>query len=159
LLYDILGSAAKHGVRHFLMINGHDGNRAPIAAAVKRLRYEHPDTVVANYEWPLSVYDHLGPSYFEKWGGHGHAGESETSIFLHIRPDLVDTEAIPKDSEPPNYHDGVFYWRIKDITQTGAEGSPRLATKEKGKGVVDMCVDLIVDLLKQLDAHDWKPKN
>jgi creatinine amidohydrolase len=159
LIFDILSSVAKYGVRHFLLINGHDGNRASISSAVKRLRSEYPQAVVANYDWPLSVYDHLDENFFEKWGGHGHAGESETSIFLHIRPDLVDSEAIPRDdSEPTEYHDGVFYWKIKDITPSGAEGAPRFASKEKGKAVTEKCVELIVDLLRQLDDHDWKPK-
>jgi creatinine amidohydrolase len=157
-IFEVLDSVASHGVKRVLLINGHDGNRSPIASAVKRLREKHPETAVANYEWPLSVYDHLEKGFFEKWGGHGHAGESETSIFLHIRPDLVETGNIPKDSPPLDYHDGVLYWSIRDITETGVEGAPRFATAEKGSVIVQKCVDLIVDLLGQLEERDWKPR-
>ena len=158
LVFEVLDSVATHGVKHFLLINGHDGNRNPIASAVKRVREKHLDSVFVSYEWPLSVYDHLEEGFFQKWGGHGHAGESETSIFLYLRPDLVETEAIPEDSPPPKYHDGVFHWSISDLTETGAEGAPKFATKEKGEIIAEKCVDLIVGLLKQLNGNDWKPR-
>ena len=76
----------------------------------------------------------------------GHAGELETAMMLHLRPDLVHMERAPTDygaegGEPgPGYRPGGFS-RIPgspEYSATGIFGDATLATAEKGRRVIEI---------------------
>jgi creatinine amidohydrolase/Fe(II)-dependent formamide hydrolase-like protein len=158
VVFEILNCAAKSGVKRFLVLNGHDGNSGAIASAAKRVRDHYPDVVVANFEWWKRVYDFLDPNLFTKWGGHGHAGESETSIMLHLRSNLVDMNSAPGDVEPSDITEASVFWSIDKHSAHGGEGAPRLATDKKGAIVFSKCVELLKDFLAKMDERNWQPR-
>jgi creatinine amidohydrolase len=157
MVFEILHCAASHGVRRFLIINGHDGNSGPIISAAHRLRTRHPGVVVANFEWWRVVYQHLDPELFAKWGGHGHAGESETSTIIYLTPELVNMELAPEDTPPVTIDGGAVYWAIDEYSHEGTEGAPRLAEKHKGIAVFEKSLELIDSFLKKMDQQNWRP--
>ena len=56
VIEDILDSLAKNEIKKVLVINGHDGNIAPIEVASRNLKDKYPDMVIASLEswWVLS---------------------------------------------------------------------------------------------------------
>jgi len=90
LISDIGVSVAAHGFRRLVIVNGHGGNAGIIAVAATLLA-DHGIRAYALSYWSL-----LGPELAELTPGDhgmiGHAGQSETSIQLHLQPDLVDAE-------------------------------------------------------------------
>ena len=81
VIRDLLPSLADHGVRKLVILNGHGGNDFK-----QIIREMQPSTsiLLAQVNWwqVVPVAD-----FFEKEGDH--AGELETSVMLHLHPDLV----------------------------------------------------------------------
>jgi creatinine amidohydrolase len=93
---------------------------------------------------------------------HGiHGGAIETSIVLHLRPDLVRNTAV-KDFRP-NSLDMVrdykylapgrrigFGWQIQDLNPAGAAGNASQADAERGRLLVDHAAAGLVALLQDI---------
>lgn len=87
--------------------------------------------------------------------GGGHADEVETSIMLHLAPDVVKMEnaaadfhgekpgPLTRNSDLSNNSDAVY-------SPTGAWGDPTLASSQKGKTIVNRLVDWIEKDILQL---------
>ncbi len=85
--------------------------------------------------------------------GGTHADESETSMMLYIKPEIVDMSKAVKDyhpltgsgltRDPENQSAGVY-------SKSGIYGDPTLATAEKGEAIVEALVNHIVDDIKEL---------
>lgn len=89
---DVGRSVARAGVRKLVILNTHGGQKALVDLVAVRLRAELKMLVVR------ATYFAFGspPGLF---AGHElahdiHGGEVETSLLLHLRPDLVRTEAL-----------------------------------------------------------------
>jgi creatinine amidohydrolase len=96
---DICLSLIKNKINRILIVNGHDGNIAPIELSARTIKDRYPDVVIACLEaWWTNVgqFNNL----FEERKGLGHGGEAETSAMLSIRPDLVDMVHAPKKIIP-----------------------------------------------------------
>ena len=90
-------SVARAGVRKLVMINSHGGNVDVIAIVARELRVRSNMLAVASQWSRLGVPAGL---YTEQENAVGiHAGDQETSLMLHFRPDLVDMSRA-KNFEP-----------------------------------------------------------
>jgi creatinine amidohydrolase len=153
VLADIVESLEHHGVGKLLILNGHGGN-----AFRQMVRELQPRTSVfiSSTNW-WTVRDPA--DYFEEPGDH--AGELETSVMLHIRPDLV----LPLDQAGAGrerrfrlkgLRDGVA-WAPRDWAKVTADtgvGDPRRATAEKGaRFFADVC-DTLAAFIVELAAAD-----
>lgn len=134
-LLDLGGSLLDDGFRRILFLNGHGGNIDPMRVAVRRLQEGHEDCLVgAGAYWSVAGEEIAG--ILE--GDHkfvGHACEFETSMMLHVRPELVDRERCADAGELiDDTIDGVFLGRdMRHRTREGCTGRPDLATAEKGR--------------------------
>ncbi len=72
---------------------------------------------------------------------YDHAGEIETSLIMHLRPELVRTKEIRKHVFRWPDKDG---WRMKDYSETGVLGDPTKASGEKGKIYLEKLVSSAV---------------
>ncbi|MDI6711065.1 MAG: creatininase family protein [Bacillota bacterium] len=156
VLKDILRSVIKNGIKRIFIMNGHDGNIAPIEIATRSIKCEFPDVRIASMDaWWVTAGQLLPPDTFEVWGGLGHAGEGETSIGLALFPELVQMEhargVVP--NLPPNVD---IKWNFAELTDCGATGDPTRATPEKGRKMEDVLVQAVVRFLKDMDASDWR---
>lgn len=139
---DIFESIAKCGVPSILVINGHDGNIPSLRQAGYRLKQNYPSTKLFVFElWGIHLENIFGPDM-----GGGHAGETETSVLLYLRPDLVSlTDAV---GAPLN--DDAFIWTSKlmgEKSTSGATGNPQKATSEHGEQVINNAVEYLTNYL------------
>jgi creatinine amidohydrolase len=155
VIRDILESVYREGIRKVFIMNGHDGNIAPIEVAARSAKVQHPDFKIVSLDaWWMMVGEILPPDFFEVWNGLGHGGEGETSICLELFPELCDTSrakgVVPK---LPKHLD--VKWSFDELTDTGATGDPTKATSAKGKKMREVLVDAMVKALSDLDAAGW----
>lgn len=156
LLTDILRSLYREGVRKVFIMNGHDGNIAPIEAATRTVKVDHPDIRIVSLDaWWATLAPLMPEGFFEVWNGLGHGGEGETSISLALFPGLCHPEkargVVPVNLPP--YLD--VKWRFDELTDCGATGDPTRGTREKGLAMKTKLVGIIVEGLLALDACDW----
>ncbi|MFQ5970614.1 MAG: creatininase family protein [Nitrososphaerales archaeon] len=153
---DLLISVVSNGIRRILIINGHDGNIAPIELAARSVKEKNPDVVIACLEsWWQLVGKALGKT-LKSWQGLGHGGEAETSAMLALRPDLVNIKNAPKTIIPKLPEDVRIYWKFKELSDTGATGAPRRASKEKGEKIAKVLEDTILSFIRKMDKDGWK---
>ncbi len=140
LLDDIGASVARAGAKRFVFLNGHGGNTHLLRVAARQIRARyHLDTFLFQGYAPP---EHGAPPPDPREEGLGiHGSQAETSMVLHIRPDLVDMSRAERSvaSWVNRYeHLGLtggteFAWLSDDLSPTGVVGDPTLATSEKGQ--------------------------
>ncbi len=155
IIRDILESVYREGIRKVFIMNGHDGNIAPIEVATRTAKVAHPDFKIISLDaWWKMVGDVLPPDFFEVWHGLGHGGEGETSICLALFPELCDkSKAAGVVPDLPPHVD--VKWTFNELTNVGASGDPTKATLEKGKKMRQTLVDTVVQILTDLDKNNW----
>ncbi|HXW79934.1 MAG TPA: creatininase family protein, partial [Acidimicrobiales bacterium] len=140
LLDDIAASVARAGAKRFAFLNTHGGNTHLLRVAARdiRARYHLYTFVLQGYAPP----EHGGPPPDPGEEGLGiHGSLSETSVVLHLRPDLVDMSRAERSVPswvngygPLSFTGGTeFAWLSDDLSPTGVVGDPTLATPDKGQ--------------------------
>lgn len=157
VIVDLLESVVRNGIRRILVINGHDGNIAPIESAARTCKDRHPDAVIASLEaWWVSVGE-ITHGIFEVWRGLGHGGEAETSTMLAVRPDLVNMELAPNEVIPKLPGDKIrIYWKFDELTNTGATGAARKATAKKGVAAIRALEKILLSFLSDMEKNNWR---
>ncbi len=154
-LRDILESVYREGIRKVFILNGHDGNIAPIEVASRSAKVAHPDFKIVSLDaWWMTIGGLLPKDFFAVWNGLGHGGEGETSICLELFPELCDfSRAAGVVPQLPKNLD--VKWLFKELTSTGATGDPTKGSAAKGKKMRQVLVDAMVKALSDLDATGW----
>ncbi len=155
VIRDILESVYREGIRKVFIMNGHDGNIAPIEVASRSAKVAHADFKIVSLDaWWMMVGEILPPDFFQVWKGLGHGGEGETSICMELFPELCNPSAAA--GVVPNLPKHLdVKWRFSELTNTGATGDPTKATAAKGKKMREVLVDAMVKALSDLDAAGW----
>jgi creatinine amidohydrolase len=157
MIEDIFSNLIENGVRKILVINGHDGNIAPIEIASRKIKDENEDVVIACLESWWTLVGQKDKDLFEVWQGLGHGGEAETSAMLSVRPDLVNTNYAPEKVIPNLPNDDIrIYWKFNELTNTGATGAPKKASAEKGQRIIEILKDSIISFIENMEKNDWK---
>ena len=156
VLTDVLDSSIRQGINHIIIINGHDGNIAPIEIASRSIKVKYPDSFIASLDtWWVKAGELLPPDTFEVWDGLGHAGEGETSIVLHLYPQLARMENAR--GVVPSFPDGLdIKWKSSEITPYGATGDPTKGTPEKGEKMFKALLDCVVKFIQEMEKAGWK---
>jgi len=160
ILTDVASSVEQHGIPKLLIVNGHGGNELqPHLRELCRRTKVHLLLV----DW-YKVAHHAATELFTAPGEH--ADEMETSLILHLRPDLVRMDLAGDGStrEPvlTAMREG-WAWCARPwdrLTKDSGLGDPRGATAEKGARYVDAVVAKLADLLCEMSAasnDDWYP--
>ena len=170
LWLDIGDSVHRAGVEKLIVVNSHGGNVPMVDIIARELRVRHDMLVVAT-AW--SRFGHPeGTSAAEEslYGIHG--GDVETSVMLHLRPDLVKMDraedfrssqlAFIKEFKRLRAHGLVqFGWKAQDLNVKGTVGNASAATAEKGKAVVEHQARAFVELCQDVARFDtgrlWTP--
>lgn len=155
VLRDVLRSLLKHGIKKLVIINGHDGNIAPIEIATREFRVAHPEMRIAVLEaWWITAGQLVPKGTFEVWEGLGHGGEEETSIMLAMKPELVSMKHARGVVPDLPVHMQIK-WTFDELTSYGATGAPERATKEKGERMRKALVQLVVSFIEDMDEKGW----
>ena len=165
---DVCASLARHGLRRQLVVNGHAGNTALIAATVQELGFGAPVCVLAVDYWTFAR-SVIGDVRESDVGGMGHACEFETSLMLHLRPESVRRDRIAREIVEPRFpaerfdlFDGggvTAHWKTHELSRSGVMGAPDLATAEKGRRLFEVCVNGLASLIGELRALPLPPRS
>lgn len=150
-------SVRRAGLRKLVILTSHGGNIDPMKVVARELRVRHGMLAVTTawraFGLPPSLYADLDAN-------HGiHAGDIETSLMLHFRPDLIDMSqaaafnplTVEMAAEgyswlrPTGLH--AMAWMAQDVHPSGAAGDASLATAEKGKATAAFQAKGFVELL------------
>ena len=156
IISDLLTSLIQNKIRRVLIINGHDGNIAPIEIAARSIKNKHPEMIIACLESWWILVGQMKRDIFEVWNGLGHGGEAETSAVLAVRPDLVNIESAPKEVIPKLPENIRIFWKFDELTSTGATGSPQKANIKKGYEILQILEDVLLSFIKEMEASNWK---
>jgi mycofactocin system creatininase family protein len=153
-VYEVGVEAARNGIIKLIIINGHGGNAATLQFAAQMInRDAHIFTCVDSGE--TSDED---ISKVVETPGDVHAGETETSTTLALRPHLVDMSKAkafaPKFSTDFLDFSGrrsvEWYARTRRISPQGILGDPTKATAEKGERIWEIMVSNLVEMVEHL---------
>jgi creatinine amidohydrolase len=168
-LIQVVGSVgeelARCGFRRLVLMNGHGGQIGLLEVAARELRASHPALAVLPCFLWRGVGD-LASLIPEPEGSQGlHAGLAETSLMLHLAPELVGSERKADGLEPRHRPpEGWSWegkapaaWRTGEISATGVIGDPSGATAELGRRLFDALVNGWQQRLRSLVSSDWPP--
>jgi creatinine amidohydrolase len=160
---------AAAGFDRLILFNAHGGQIALLQVAARQLRAEQPAmAVLPCFLWsgPEGVA-RLVPEP-ERQGGL-HAALAETSLMLHLAPELVGNER-PQDgqlgqdwgnSPPPGWSlEGAVpaAWLTADLSASGVIGDARGASAELGEALFHELVNGWKRLLEELLRSQWPPR-
>ncbi len=156
VIRDILQSLVNNSITRILIINGHDGNIAPIELASRIIKERNPGVVISCLESWWTLVGSINKELFDVWNGLGHGGEAETSAMLAVRPDLVNMTVAPKDVVPKLPDNVRIFWKFKELTDTGATGAPRRATRKKGDEIISILENVLLAFILDMEKNQWK---
>lgn len=156
LLCEIIQPLLLDGYRRVLLLNGHGGNIDPMKVALRQLQPQFPDTLLtAGCYWSPG-----DPEIVKLLEGNdkfvGHACEFETSMIMHLRPELVDAERVGHAGDwLADQVQGMFVCRdMMQRTQAGATGRADLASAERGAALFEAAVQGVEKFVEHLRTED-----
>jgi len=161
VLDDIGRCVATTPARKLVFFNGHGGNSALVAMANREIRLAHGlQTFLAHPGVPA---DQGGVSAPEELGMGIHGGTDETSIMLHLAPELVDmsvaTRNVPEtlaDNRYVRFGGKVgFGWLSNDFGPDGHIGDPTIASAQRGASLFDAAVTAFGEALAEVAAFEF----
>lgn len=161
VLDDIGRGVAATPARRLVFLNGHGGNSALLNVACRELRHDHD--LLTFLMHPFVPPDQGGASPDSELGMGIHAGHDETSVMLHLRPELVDMSvATPNVPEHLAANDFVrfggmtsFGWLARDFGPDGHIGDPTGATAAAGEVLFERAVELLGHQLGEVAAFEF----
>ena len=168
LVDQVGGQLASMGVKRLVLFNAHGGQIGLLQVAARQLRLRCPSmAVLPCFIW--SGVDGLQSLLPPAELAHGlHAGQAETSLMLHLAPELVGPSR-PVDGAhgPGSTHappDGWSLegaapcaWLTSDLSETGVIGDARLASIELGSHLEQALISHWTQCFKSLLCSDWPP--
>jgi creatinine amidohydrolase len=152
MICDMLEPLLRDGHQRLLVLNGHGGNIDTMQMALRRLqpRWTDRQLSAASY-WDIASGE-LAALAEGPRKQMGHACEFETSMMLHLRPDLVWRDEIRNDHGPaePALRGLYIAEDMHQRTQRGAVGYPELASAEKGRAFLQAAIDRTVEVVQAL---------
>ena len=147
------------GLGKLALFNSHGGQSRLLDLAAQRLRRDCEILAVAINGYRLWQAEELFP---EAEVRHGiHAGAVETSIMLHLEPNLVQRELMAahgslsaemeKDFNRLAPFGRVgFGWQAQDLNESGACGDATLASAKAGRTLVNQAGAALAELLGEI---------
>ncbi|MHB9033549.1 MAG: creatininase family protein [Anaerolineae bacterium] len=162
LIEGVLDEIGRNGFKKIILVNGHGGNHNLLGFIAQSSLWAQK---------PYTVYlfrDRMTEAQKTRWQAvletplHGHACECETSITLATHPDLVKMENLaPEPSNPLNRGAGVpgaflgISWYANYPEHYA--GDARLASAEKGRALLAIEVEALVEFIRAVKADQVMP--
>jgi creatinine amidohydrolase len=133
VLHDVVDTLNRQGIHKLIIFNSHGANH--FNNAIRELGLQFPDMFLCVCTWFNAVDQKL---FFEN--KDDHAGEMETSVVMHLRPELVRPLSEAGDGKAKKFvfkamQEG-WAWaerRWTSVTKDTGVGDPSKASAEKGK--------------------------
>jgi creatinine amidohydrolase len=172
---DVCCSMAHHGFTRILIVNGHGSNASPLdlSARLSIIEYEGKILCASVSHWDLRRVKEVGKDLRTSgYGGTSHAGEYETSLYLALKPDLVDMSKAVDERSPmsPSFKTDLLagthpegsgarlvpYWSSQ--TASGVMGDATKASKEKGEKFLQAAIEGLIELIRELRDTEVMPR-
>ena len=153
---EVADGVARAGIRKLVLCNSHGGQSQLLDIVGRRLRRKYGMLVVQVNVYRLwDARRVFGAREIE----HGiHAGAVETSLMLHLRPDLVrrgklrnfvpSSAALAKRYKEVGAHGQVpFSWLAQDLQSSGAAGDARKASAARGRALLEEAASRLAAIL------------
>ncbi len=155
LLQETTDEMARNGCKKVLIVNGHGGNNS-LLPFFAQTQLQTPHDYVVYVQTP----QRMGPGSPPRKTPADtdmHAGESETSLSLAIRPDLVHMDRATQQSGadqarlslPSDVYTGIW-WYARFPNHYAGQGAA--ATPELGKFEAESAIRDVVDAIKAIKA-------
>ncbi|SED38134.1 creatinine amidohydrolase [Rhizobiales bacterium GAS188] len=156
-------SVARAGLRKLAIVNSHGGNSDLLGVVTRELRIKC-EMLAVHTAW--SRFGKPDGLFTAAEGVYGiHAGDVETSLMLHFRPDLVRPEKVQNFISSAQAMEKefaylrptglqAFGWISPDLNPHGAVGDASLATAEKGRLTAEHQVNGFIALLEDMAKFD-----
>jgi creatinine amidohydrolase len=160
---EIAESVARAGVKKLVLFNSHGGQPQVMEIVARDLRVRLGMLAVAYSWYAAGVPQGLFTDEEVRFGIHG--GAVETSIMLHLRPDLVRMDRaenfvpLMAGMAQGGYRalsptgPGRLAWQAQDLNPAGACGDATLADAERGRQLVEHAARALVELLEEVDRY------
>jgi len=150
LIVDIVRSLAAYGPRRFYVLNTGVSTVRPLTAAAELLK---GDSILFAFTNVLQVGAAAEATVRQQTRGT-HADEIETSMMLYMYPDRVDMSKAVKDDAPQGTGGlSRVSGTAKTYSPSGTWGDATLATREKGRIVVEAIVAGMLQEIESLRAR------
>jgi creatinine amidohydrolase len=155
VLEDIVGSLYAHGMRRFLVVNGHGGNAAAIATAVEQIKHDTGVPLIASvfgYALIAEQAEVLLPAE-----AIGHGGGDEAAVVMAVEPHRAKPAAFAAPQPTGRQvetaallraYGGSLARRYDEVTHNGATGDATSATPEVGRQILDGAAQRLVEIIK-----------
>ncbi|TDC65255.1 creatininase family protein [Micromonospora sp. KC207] len=152
LVTDIVDSLHERGVRQFILLNGHIWNNGALDVSAEKLRVRHRDARVRALGY-VTMYP--GPEV-NGHVTHGralmHANYFETSVMLHLCPELVRMDRATSHVDVDSFWD----YRMDQVSETGVWGRDvAQATAEHGAAEFTRCVETTARAVARAVREPW----
>jgi creatinine amidohydrolase len=165
LLEDIVGSLYAHGLRRFLVVNGHGGNTAAITTAVEQIKHDTGVPLIASVFGYALIAEQakmlLPPEAI------GHGGGDEAALVMAVEPHRAKPSAFAAP-QPTGLqvetaallraYGGSLARRYDEVTHNGATGDATSASAEVGRQILDgaarRLAEIIEVVLREADAAE-----
>jgi creatinine amidohydrolase len=157
--FEIGESVARAGCRRIVFFNSHGGQPQIMDIVCRELRIKH-GMLAVGCSW-FRLVD-AGDLFDEAECRHGiHAGQAETSVMLHLHPDLVDMSLAQNfvSFSMKMEQKGLMFapegavgfgWQMQDLHAAGACGNAAAADAEKGRELVERAALALVRLAREV---------
>jgi creatinine amidohydrolase len=150
VLRDVVDVLNRQGIYKLIILNSHGGN--DFKTMIRELGLQYQKMFLCSCNWYQSVDQ---KQFFEH--KDDHAGEMETSVMMHLTPDLVRplTEAgdgFAKKFSINAIREGWAWAERKwlQVTKDTGVGDPRKATAEKGERYFKAVTEKVADFFIQV---------
>ena len=156
LLQETTDEMARNGCKKIIIVNGHGGNTS-LLPYFAQTQLDHPHDYVV-YVQPLARSGPGEPKHKSDRATDQHAGESETSMSMIARPDLVHLDRASEESGadqarlknlPPGLYTGIW-WYARFPNHYAGNGA--VASRELGEFEMKTWIDAIVQSIRAVKA-------
>lgn len=154
VLNDLVEAVSRTEIRKLLVLNGHGGN--DFRQIIREIGVRYPGMFICQMDW-FRIMD-LG-AYFDEPGDH--AGEMETSVMMHARPELVLPLEEAGDGAERRFKVKAlrerWAWAERQwtrVTESTGVGDPSRSTAEKGARYLEDLTSKIASFLTELADAD-----
>ena len=162
-VFDVCASALAMGFRKLALLDCHGHHSGPLSTVSREL-CDATDTAIAILSPARLSAEAFNGVRRSEQGGAIHGGEWETSLLLHLCPEVVDMERAV--AEPMRYHsdfvagDGFLgrqrvtwsTWYLQE-SASGIYGDPTVASAETGAAIMRAVVEEGTRFLREFYAH------
>ncbi|UCC69016.1 MAG: creatininase family protein [Armatimonadota bacterium] len=145
VIQDLVGALHHHGISKVALLVAHGGNWI-VKPTVREIDLDRKGAHVI----------FTTPDAFTVEQGEFadlHAGRGETSLIMHLRPDLVKMDKVKPDFSPAQGREFFDYTGIGAVSPTGLWGAPSGASPEEGERNLKEAAQRAAAYIKQTFAE------